>query len=125
MIPDLILIRGLPGSGKSTLAKRMADAMHLKHFEADDFFMHDGVYNYDASLIRRAHVDCLERTRAALADGFKVIVANTFSRRWELLPYTTLVQDCPVIECRGRYGSIHGVPDRVIRNMAARWEALP
>ena len=46
---NLILIRGLPGSGKSTLALRLMSSNGLtcaQHFEADQYFMEDGEYNF-------------------------------------------------------------------------------
>lgn len=77
---QLILIRGLPGSGKSTRARGLAMAGFL-HFEADNFFERDGLYQYDASRIKDAHAWCQKMTREALADG-KRVVAATPSRVW-------------------------------------------
>jgi predicted kinase len=42
---ELFLLRGLPGSGKSTLAKSLGGI----RIEADQYFMEDGVYNFDAN----------------------------------------------------------------------------
>jgi len=57
---ELILLRGLPGSGKSTLAKSL-DGIHI---EADQFFMIDGEYRFDASKLKDAHNYCFTRTKS-------------------------------------------------------------
>ena len=49
---ELIIIRGIPGSGKTTMAKSYQG---YSHYEADMFFMKDGVYNFDRAKIKNAH----------------------------------------------------------------------
>lgn len=119
----LILIRGLPGSGKSTLAAMLNCD---RHFEADDYFVGiDGVYRYDASKIREAHEQCQLRTSIALQQGYSVVVANTFTRLSEMHPYFIMARIKPlVIETKGRWPNIHGVPNDVIAKMQARWEEI-
>lgn len=73
---ELVLIRGLPGSGKTTMASVPAQVGYA-HFEADLFFITDGVYSYDASRIRDAHAWCQRKTREALASGRRVVVSNS------------------------------------------------
>ena len=51
---QLILLRGLPGSGKSTFAKSLGGI----HIEADQYFMQDGEYKFDASQLKHAHNYC-------------------------------------------------------------------
>lgn len=120
---ELILIRGLPGSGKSTLAEEFV-AQGYVHFEADMFFMKDGAYCYDASLVREAHNWCKARTRAALARGERVVVANTFTRLHEMAHYYEMCPKVRVIEATGNWPNLHGVPPERIKEMAARWEPL-
>lgn len=121
---QLIIIRGLPGSGKSTIAKSLTGFIHV---EADQFFIaKDGEYKFDASKLKDAHAWCMEMAESGLVDGKNVVVSNTFTRRWEFLPYINMAKKhgiaANVIIACGRFNNIHGVPDAVIAQMAARWE---
>lgn len=124
----LTLIRGLPGSGKSTLAQRLAEASwsNSSHYEADQFFMVDGVYKFDASKLAQAHATCLQRTDKDLEMGRYVLVSNTFTTWREMLPYFELAKKyCiipQVILCQsGPYKSVHGVPEETIERMRQRF----
>lgn len=125
----LILIRGLPGSGKSTLAKILVKAgVAAVHFEADQYFMIDGEYQFNSKEIGYAHVSCQNNTQHALKAGWSVVVSNTFSENWEMRRYFKMAAGLKipiqVIECQGQFGNIHNVPEQVIKNMADRWEKL-
>ena len=120
----LILIRGLPGSGKSTRARSLA-IVGFEHFEADMFFVRDGIYRYDASRIKDAHAWCQKMTRDALATGKRVVVSNTFTRLQEMEPYLSMASRVRVVEAKGNWGNLHGVPAAMVQRMAERWEALP
>jgi len=50
---SLVIIRGCSGSGKSTLAKLLGS--NFKHFEADMYFMKNGVYQFDGTKLGAAH----------------------------------------------------------------------
>lgn len=125
MAQELLLIRGLPGSGKSTLAFDYASKGY-SHFEADMFFERDGKYCFDGKLISQAHDWCASEVRKALADGKSVVVANTFSRLWEMKKYFDIAKfygvALRVIEAKGDFQNIHGVPQEVIEKMRNRWE---
>ncbi|WP_114764393.1 ATP-binding protein [Vibrio rhodolitus] len=119
----LTLIRGLPGSGKSTLAKTYT----AEHFEADMFFINaQGIYQFDPIKLEQAHAWCKQQTEQALKAGKDVVVANTFVRRWEIQPYYQLAKklkaEFEIIECKGEFGSIHGVEQSVIEKMRAKWQ---
>lgn len=120
---ELVLIRGLPGSGKSTMAGALAVAGY-KHFEADMYFMVDGVYRYDASRIRDAHFWCQRMTREALARGQRAVVSNTFTMLREIEPYRSMTTNIRIVEAQGNWENCHGVPAEVIQRMADRWETL-
>lgn len=119
----LTLIRGLPGSGKSTLAKKQAAV----HFEADMFFIKNGVYCYDPELIVQAHQWCEEQTAAALRQGHAVVVSNTFIQWWQLEPYIQLAKQHAVtielIEAVENFQNIHAVPESVISKMKADYQS--
>jgi len=122
----LILIRGVPGSGKSTLAKQYAaDGFH--HYEADDYFVHprDG-YRFDREYLSHAHQWCQACARLSLLRGFDVVVANTFTRRWEMSPYLDMAQklgaSIEVITATGNFQNVHGVSADVVQAMRDRFE---
>lgn len=126
---EIVLIRGLPGSGKSTLAKQMVrDGKFLyAHCEADDYFTDEnGVYRFDPSKLNAAHRACRDNAFRALSVGLSVIVANTFTRLWEMGPYYSLAAafgcNVRVIVATGQYENVHNVPADVIENMRLRWQ---
>lgn len=93
-----------------------------EHFEADMFFEVDGQYQYDHSKIREAHDWCVENARKALDAGKNVVVSNTFLKLWEMKRYIDFGYPVEVIEMKGRWKNIHGIPDQKISEMAERWE---
>lgn len=124
---ELVLIRGLPGSGKTTMAKKYAEAGYV-HCEADQYFEVGGEYRFDAGQLHTAHADCLRRTIAAMDAGCPAVVANTFTRRWEMEPYLKAAKKrgvrVRIIECIGNWPNVHGVPAEAIERMRARWESV-
>ena len=120
----LYIIRGLPGSGKSTLAKKLV--VPSRHFEADMFYVVDGEYRFDPYKIKDAHEWCNESVKKALSSDGDVAVSNTFTRRWEYQSYINLAEangfDVQVIECNGKWESVHSVPRDVLTAMRERWE---
>lgn len=127
MTQKLVIIRGLPGSGKSTIAK--SDPYKgFKHFEADMYFINDkGEYVFDKAKISKAHKWCQDSCRTALAEGYSVVVSNTFCRMWEMIPYLQMAGDLDipveVVEAKGEYKNIHDCPKETIGRMKANWEA--
>ena len=124
---SLILIRGLPGSGKSTFAKSLVEGRNLyAHVEADDYFMIDGVYNFQARELPMAHRQCQHITSRLLSFGYSVVVSNTFTQKWEMETYIHMAAEFSaelfIITMNGNFGSIHNVPDEAIARMKNRWE---
>ena len=122
---DLVIIRGLPGAGKSHIARTEFPEYTL--LEADDFFIDVKTkrYVFDSKFLAHAHHACQERAKALLEKGEKVVVANTFSRLWEIAPYLEMAKKPPVYKIVGDWTSIHNVPTHSINNMRDRWEDYP
>lgn len=127
----LVLVRGLSGSGKTTFAGLLGDPI-----AADDYFYDEaGKYNFDPKLLPKAHQMCQETCATRMAEKEpQVVVANTFSTRWELEPYLIMAQrfgykvfvvdlfdgGCTDEQLTER--NSHGVPLETITNMRSRWE---
>ncbi len=118
---EIVLIRGLPGSGKSTAAQNMRG---YKHIEADMFLLVDGEYVYDAAKVKAAHDWCVAQAKENLDKGLNVVISNTFVKLWELDRYIKLGYRYRIIEMRGNFKNIHGVPQDRIQSMAKHWEKI-
>ncbi len=117
---ELVLIRGLPGSGKTT--KALTEYPNHVLCEADQFFETDDGYKYDGSKIKDAHEYCFSKARKALMVGLDVVVANTFTRVWEMQKYLDLPYEVHVVEATGDYENVHNVPQEVVAKMRDRYE---
>ena len=102
---------------------------------ADDYFMVDGEYKFDAAKLEEVHRLCQLGTRLALEkEKSFVIVHNTFSMRWEMQPYLNLAEKhdyrvqvgdlfnagLSVAELAER--GVHDVPREAIKRMWGRWD---
>lgn len=86
----------------------------------------EGNYKFDPSRLKECHEQCQNEAWLMLHEGRDVIVANTFTQRWEYQPYLDMAQffhvPVQVIEVHGDFQSIHGVPAEKIKQMRDRWE---
>ena len=72
----LIILRGIPGAGKSTCANVLSENAY-PIFSADDFFIVDGEYVFNADKLHQAHAQCKHNTEQAMIDNIeKIFVAN-------------------------------------------------
>jgi len=123
----LYIVRGVSGSGKSTLAREMASKLGLEHYEADQWFERDGVYNFDPRELQNAHAACLENAMYAMRHLGGCIVSNTFTRLWEMRNYLDFAAElgCQIriITCRGQYQNTHGLSDKDVEKQRARFQS--
>lgn len=123
---DLYIIRGIPGSGKSTFAKNIVNV----YFEADMFFVDgNGVYNFDATKLGKAHSWCQHSVASAMKLGVdKIAVCNTFTKKWEMDPYFLLANEFGyrvfsiIVENHHGGKNIHSVPEEKMEEMKNRFE---
>jgi predicted kinase len=144
----MYIMRGLPGSGKSTAAKTLFLSLYgrgMDHigeadtiFSTDNYWLRpDSYYDFNPSLLGRAHAWNQEQVRKAVEEHFLpfVIVDNTNIRLAWALPYVQLaernrwdvqyvVPETPwawdVEECAKR--NTHGVPLAAIAHMKRQFE---
>jgi predicted kinase len=121
---ELFLLRGLPGAGKTTLAKSLSGL----HLEADQYFMEDGEYKFDASKLKEVHVKCQNAVRVWMGKQDRIIVSNTFTQEWEMQPYYDLAEKYGYrvysLIVENRHGGVneHGVPQETLEKMKNRFE---
>jgi len=125
---NLMLIRGVSGSGKSTVAELIVPKNEV--CSADDFFVNGaGEYKFDASKLKKAHQYCQTKCRLKMANQKPiVVVANTFTREWEMKEYYELAEQFGyrvhsiIVENRHDGKNIHDVPDEIVDTQKNRFE---
>ena len=131
---ELFLLRGLPGSGKSTLAKSLVEHDFLI-CEADQYFMQDGEYKFDATKLRDAHEYCRKMVETYMKDSLindqfyrQIVVSNTFTQDWEMRFYEIIAKKYGyrvhhvILENRHNGVNEHGVPDDKLEIMRNRFQ---
>jgi len=130
---NLYIVRGLPGSGKSTFARSIAKPYQI--FEADQYFMKRGKYNFDATKLKEAHDDCKQRVVRRMRENLfnsifynNIVVSNTFTQDWEMKYYRSIGKrygykvHTIIVENRHYGTNIHGVPEDKLQVMEDRFE---
>ena len=90
--------------------------------------MVDGEYKFDATKLHRNHQKCFNDFLDALNDRNVdvVIVANTFTLKWEYVNYADAAKDSgfevTTLIANGNYQNVHNVPDDVVQKMKNRFE---
>lgn len=126
-MPKIVLICGAPGAGKSTLAADMLRTGKVDyHFEADMFLDYGKEWTIDAA--KAAHAKCQRMAEMAMQHNLNIAIANTFTKKWERLPYLHLAAKygytVEKIRLTGEYQNIHNVPASKVEQMRSNWESF-
>lgn len=138
MIREVVLPIGLPGSGKSTLTQQLVSSAQAagrscEVCSTDDFFMKNGVYEFNPGKLMEFHARNFQKFAMALADGKSlVVVDNTNLVAAHREPYIKLAValgyqvHTPIVgqftedACVTYAGrNVHGVPLEGLRRMAS------
>jgi NEDD4-binding protein 2 len=128
----LIIMRGISGSGKSTVAREIGKNGVI--LSTDDYFMKDGIYNFDPNLLGLNHKLNQEETEKNMQmDVSPIVIDNTNSKMWEMKPYVLLadkygyevsIQEMPIppieelLKRQEQRKSINkSIPEHVLRRM--------
>lgn len=90
----VLINRAVPGSGKTTFAKNIfatvsSAGLSIAVHSTDEYFMRDGRYVFDISMLGEYHRRNLAAFKESLAKGTDlVVVDNTNLHPWETEPYT-------------------------------------
>jgi len=118
-----IFVRGVSGSGKTTFAVENFPNRVL--VEADQFFLdEDNNYNFDPSRLKDAHEWCFNTAKKFAEANVPCIVANTFTREWELAKYLEVWPNAKIYRMTGEFENTHGVPQHAVDAMKNRFEDI-
>ncbi len=126
------IMRGVPGSGKTTIAKSLSGEAGIIH-STDNYFMQDGVYHFDPSLLAENHQKNFQAFCESLSRKIPVIICdNTNVKREHWTPYARAAEHAgylvAVVTMPHPYPAVaakrntHGVPEYDITKMLQIWE---
>jgi hypothetical protein len=107
------------------MAKALCYSPDWCHLEADQFWMRNGEYLFDANRLREAHEWCQATAREYLTQGCDVVVSNTFTTVKELRPYFDIAEEFGIVPnvfvAQNQFGNVHNVPAETLAKMQARF----
>ena len=131
----VVLMRGLPGSGKNYFINR--NYLSPVVCEADEYFVRDGIYEFNQETLGAAHRYCLKKfLKALLRRDPLIVLANTNIVYSEMREYIEYANEAGYIirlqepetdwksnpeSCFAR--NIHGVPLETIQAMSKRYQS--
>lgn len=119
------ILRGIPGNGKSTLAEQLCDTNKSSVICcADDYFMHNNEYLFNAEKLGSAHKWCQQLFLENLTDETEIIVvANTNTRERDVNVYRKLAIEhgytvfVLTVENWHNGNDVHNVPEETKEKM--------
>jgi len=122
---NVFILRGCPGCGKTTLAEELCNNNRSSVIcSADDYFMVDDEYKWDAEKIHLAHLWCQQLFKENLKDGTEIIVvANTNTTTKDVNTYRDIALEygykvfVTVVENYHNGVNTHNVPKEILEKM--------
>lgn len=126
MKSTVIILRGVSGSGKSFAAEKLSYLPKSLVVCADDYFMVNGEYKFNAKYLHAAHKECQIKFFNALNNqtAENIIIANTNTKKsdWQYYQETAKKFGADVIflVVENRHGGInqHNVPPETLVRQA-------
>lgn len=115
----MVIMRGASGSGKSTKASKIkASNQRFVVCSADQYFVKDGIYNFNPALLPEAHAQCIALSNEVIKAGLWPIIDNTNLEDWNMAIYEELAANAnykvTYVICTGEFKNTHGVSQEVV-----------
>lgn len=130
MEKQVTILRGVSGSGKTSFAEFLKSLSPNETLIccADDYFMKDGRYLWNAEELYKAHNWCFAKFVAGLKDEEirHIIIANTSATKKEVDKYRKCATNegvrvaCLVVENRHEGKNIHNVTEETLQKQKER-----
>jgi predicted kinase len=135
-VKNMIILRGLPGSGKSHVANHFKSLSDTSVCSADNYFIHDGVYEFDKEELSNAHAYCYNSVKKSIDAGTNTIVVDNVNCKLSDYKKYLDVSDTNgykviVIEifCENKQKAVefakrssHNVPIKDVLKILSQWE---